>query len=109
MDTNLTRDIETRAESYALSTAAELIADEYHNDTKGGEWTPEIRWAIRKAWIAGRDWQHQQGDHLRAALQKQQDVEDHSLECLYCLHDDPCTERDRLVADAGVARADALA
>ncbi len=45
---------------------------------------------------------------LRAALQKQQDVEDHSLECLYCLHDDPCTDRDRLVADAGVARADVL-
>lgn len=56
MDTDLTRDIETREESYALSRAAELIADEYHDDTKGGEWTSEIRWAIRKAWIAGRDW-----------------------------------------------------
>jgi hypothetical protein len=46
---------------------------------------------------------------LLEALQKQQDVEDHELECLYCLHSDECTERTRLVADAGVAREDALA
>lgn len=46
---------------------------------------------------------------LLAALQCQQAIEDHSLECLYCLHDDDCTERQRLIADAGVAREDALA
>ena len=39
-DVDLTRDIETREESYALSAAAELIADEYHDDSDGGEWTP---------------------------------------------------------------------
>jgi hypothetical protein len=43
------------------------------------------------------------------ALQKQQAVEDHTLECLYCLHDDDCNERQRLTADANVARVDALA
>jgi hypothetical protein len=59
-DVDLTRDIETREESYALSAAAELIADEYHDDTKGGEWTSEIRWAVRKAWIAGRNWERRQ-------------------------------------------------
>ena len=68
-DADLTRDIETREESYALSAAAELIADEYHDDTKGGEWTSEIRWAVRKAWIAGRNWERrQQTDQNEAAI-----------------------------------------
>lgn len=56
MHTDLTRGIETRAESAALLSAAELIADEYRDDTRGGTWTPEIQRAVRKAWIAGRDW-----------------------------------------------------
>ena len=70
-DADLTRDIETREESYALSAAAELIADEYHDDTKGGEWTSEIRWAVRKAWIAGRNWeQRQQTAQNEAAIRE---------------------------------------
>ena len=56
MDTDLTRGIETHTERAALTEAAELIADEYRDDTRGGAWTPEIQRAVRKAWIAGRDW-----------------------------------------------------
>ena len=46
---------------------------------------------------------------VTAALVKQQDVEDHTLECLPCLHSDDCRIKDRLTADANVARADILA
>jgi hypothetical protein len=45
---------------------------------------------------------------MLAALEKQQAVENHSLECLYCLHNDECTDRGPLIADADVARVDAL-
>src|SRR5678810_300246 len=45
---------------------------------------------------------------LRAALEAQQVVEDHELECVFCLHQEDCNERARLAADAGVARSDIL-
>lgn len=53
----------------------------------------------------------QRADAAVAALEKEQAVEDHTLECLYCLHndEDDCTEIAGLRADAGVARAAILA
>lgn len=61
---DLTRDIENNQERRALIEAAELIADEYRDDTKGGEWTPEIQRAVRKAWIVGRDWNRHDQRHM---------------------------------------------
>lgn len=62
-------DIETIEESHALAAAAELIADSYHDNTRGGAWTPEIRSAVRQAWIAGRDWarEHDEAERVAAA------------------------------------------
>jgi hypothetical protein len=89
--------IETREESRALHSAAELIADEYRDDTRGGEFTPEIRSAIRKAWISGRDWARNQEmvaqieeNRQRAAAEGQAAV-NAGLRLLGCPHTVSCT------------------
>lgn len=100
-------EIETREESQALQTAAELIADEYRDDTKGGTVTPEMRWMIRKAWIAGRDWARNQemlaqiedhGNLVRAEMERQ------GRRLMGCTHTPGCVSVRQCVAQESIAR-----